>query len=117
MTVQNDPLYSTGGTLNGSMVQADSPVIVEVATVASSHQVSIGKGTATAGTATLTGRPAGMAAFETVYDKNGTAIVYNAATSAAQVTYPDIDARIIEFKWTLSGGNGTFLFNFSGMRR
>jgi hypothetical protein len=58
-----------------------------------------------------------MAAFEPVYDNTGTAIVYNAATGGTQVTYPDIDGRIAEFKWTLSGGNGTFLFNFSGMRR
>lgn len=117
MSVQNDPLYSTGGDLGGVMEQSDSPVRVEVATVASSHQVSIGKGTATAGTATLTGRPAGMDGFEAVLDADGVAIVYDAAGSDAQVTYTDIDGRMIEFKWTLLGGNGTFLYNFSGVNR
>lgn len=106
--------YQTGGDLGGVMEQSDSPVRVVVPTVASEHQASIGKGTATAGTATLTGRPAGMDAFETIF-YNGSPIVYNAATDAAQVTYTEMRARYVEFKWTLSGGNGTFLFSFAGV--
>lgn len=59
--------YQTGGDLFGVMEQADSPVRVIVPTVTKEHQASIGTGTATAGTATLTGRPVGMDAFETIF--------------------------------------------------
>lgn len=106
--------YQTGGDLFGVMEQSDSPVRVIVPTVAREHQASIGKGTATAGTATLTGRPVGMDAFETIF-YSGSPIVYNAATDPAQVTYTEMRARYVEFKWTLSGGNGTFLYSFAGL--
>jgi len=107
----NNIQYCTGST---SMVQADSPVTQPVYSATKLHQCTIARGTATVGTATLTACPVGSAVFEPVYDKTGTAIVYNAATSPAQATYPDLPGRMISFKWTLAGGNGTFLYSFAG---
>lgn len=50
---------------------------------ATTHQIKIGAGTATTGTVTLTALSAGDSVGEAVY-YNGSAIVFDAATSTAQ---------------------------------
>ena len=52
-----------------------------------SWSIKINKGTATTGTVTLTAKSRGATTAETVYDSNGVAIVFNAASSTAQTYY------------------------------
>jgi hypothetical protein len=104
----NNIQYFSGGTTSAT-------VTVDVSSASSVHQATISAATATAGIATLTACPVGAELFEPVYDSDGVAITYNAATSPAQVTFPLISARLKSFKWSIAGGNGDFDYAFSGV--
>lgn len=68
------------------------------------HQITLYRGTATAGTLTVTATPVGVGAAETVY-YNGSALAQNLATTS-QMSYT-IEGMFDSMTFALSGSNGT----------
>lgn len=110
MAVLDNPLY----TLSGTLASDTANTYVEVPIVAVGHQLTIAAGTALAGTVTVTVKPVGASEYETVRDYLGGSIVYNAATSGAQLTFPAIPVRAGMFRFAVAGANGTFTYTLSG---
>jgi len=73
-------------------------------TNATTHQITLKAGTATAGTLTVTATPIDSGAAETVY-YNGASLAQNLATTA-QMTYI-INGMFDSMTFALSGSNGT----------
>jgi len=78
---------------------------------AASWSIKLNKGTATSGTMALTAKGPGASTAETVYDQNGVAIVFNAASSTPQTYYftnKPVDSIVI----TPTALNGTYTYTF-----
>jgi len=85
--------------------------IIGCSTTAVKHQIKMDKGTATAGTLTLTAKAASSPTGETVYDENLDAIVFNMATDTAKTYIFEgiFDSLVI----TCAGSNGTYTYCYS----
>lgn len=86
-------------------IPQDSAVTVGCDANAVEHQITIKRGTATAGTVTVTATPIDAGSAETVYS-NGAALVHNLATTS-QMTYPALRGYLDSITFTVAGSNGT----------
>ena len=79
---------------------------------ARNHEITIERGTATAGTATLTARAPGSSAAEPVNDAFGAAITWNLAVAGAATR--TIENRPLSHLYvTVTGSNGTTLATYN----
>ena len=86
-------------------IAQDATVTVGCDPNAVEHQWTIKRGTATAGTVTVTATPIDAGTAETVY-YNGAALAHNLATTS-QMTYPAMRGYLDSMTFAVTGSNGT----------